>query len=68
MYIATFDNSQSIYLVENQLKTLQSVTRNGRINYKGNHVEYIDIYVDKHNIIRSILHGLENIPKKDILG
>ena len=32
MYIATFDNSQSIFLMENQLKTLQSVTRNGRIN------------------------------------
>ena len=47
MYIATFDNSQSIFLVENQLKTLQSVTRNGRINYKGDHVGYIDIYVDK---------------------
>ena len=33
MYITTFDNSQSIFLVENQLKTLLSVTRNGRINY-----------------------------------
>ena len=54
MYITTFDNSQSIFQVENQLKTLQSVTRNGRINYKGDHVGYIDIYVDKHNIIRSI--------------
>ena len=54
MYITTFDNSQSIFLVENQLKTLQSVTRNGRINYKGDLVGYIDIYVDKHNIIRSI--------------
>ena len=54
MYIAKFDNSQSIFLVENQLKTLQSVTRNGRINYKGDHVGYIDIYVDKYNIIRSI--------------
>ena len=54
MYITTFDNSQSIFLVENQLKKLQSVTRNGRINYKGDHVGYFDIYVDKHNTIRSI--------------
>ena len=67
MYIATFGNSKSIFLVENQFKMLQSVTRDGRIDYKGNH-GYIDIYVDKHNIIRSILHGLENSPKKDILG
>ena len=36
--------------------------------HKGDHVGYIDIYVDKHNIITSILHGLENSPKKDILG
>ena len=56
MYIATFDNSQSILLVENQLKTLQSVTRNGRINYKGDHVGYIDIYVDKlRHAIREIV-------------
>ena len=54
MYITTFDNSQSIFLVENQLKKLQSVTRNSRINYKGDHVRYFDIYVDKHNTIRSI--------------
>ena len=54
MYIATFDNSQSIFLVENRLKTPQSITRNGKIIYKGDHVGYIDIYVDKHNIIRSI--------------
>ena len=62
MKVCTFHKFQSIFLVENQLKTLQSVTRNGRINYNGDHVGYIDIYVDKHNIKTSIFHGLENSP------
>ena len=50
--------------MENQLKTIQSVTHNGRIKYNGDHFVYIDIYVDKYNIITSILHRLENSHKK----
>ena len=50
--------------MENQLKTIQSVTHNGRINYNGDQFLYIDTYVDKYNIISSILHRLENSPKK----
>ena len=56
--------SQSIFLMENQLKTLQSVTRNGRISYKGDHIGYIDIYADKHNIIHLYPMGLKIVPKR----
>ena len=58
----TFHKSQSIFLVKNQLKTIQCVTHNGRINYNGD--VNIDIYVDKNNIITYILYRLENSPKK----
>ena len=50
--------------MENQLKTTQSVTHNGRINYNGDHFVYIDIYVDKYNIVTYILHRLENSLEK----
>ena len=62
MYL--FHKSQSIFLVKNQLKMIQSVTHNGRINYNGDDFVNIDIYVDKYNIITYILHRLENSPKK----
>ena len=61
--LGTFHQSQSIFLVKNQLKAIQSVTHNGRINYNGDHFEYIDIY-DKYNIITYIPHRLKNSPKK----
>ena len=64
MELCTFHKFQSIFLVENQLKTIQSVIHNGRIKYNVDHFVYIDIYVDKYNIITSILHRLENSHKK----
>ena len=39
-------------------------TQFGRINYNGDHFVYIDIYVDKYNIITYVLHRLENSPRK----
>ena len=50
--------------MKNQLKTIQNVTHNGRINYNDDDFVNIDIYVDKYNIITYILHRLENSPKK----
>ena len=50
--------------MKNQLKTIQSVTHNGRINYNGDDFVNIDIYVDKYNIITLYFIGSKIVPKR----